>query len=68
MTPRLALIIGGLGFWIGLFAVSLITTGGLKYDNDKWLAEDNPNEIARNLLKNEFNQEKIISTIFKTIG
>ena len=64
MTPRLALIIGGLGFWIGLFAVSLITTGGLKYDNDKWLAEDNPNEIARSLLKNEFNQFESTMLVF----
>ncbi|MGB1108390.1 MAG: efflux RND transporter permease subunit [Parvibaculales bacterium] len=65
MTPRLALIIGGLGFWIGLFAVSLITTGGLKYDNDKWLAEDNPNEIARSLLKNEFNQFESTMLVFE---
>ena len=66
MSRRLAFIITGFALWLAVSAIAIYGARGLKYDNDKWLAADNPNEIARNMLASEFNQFESTMLLFKS--
>jgi len=65
MSQRLLVIVAGFSLWLGVLAAGLFGARGLQYDNDKWLAEDNPYEIARTMLATEFNQFESTMLLFK---
>ena len=62
MSRRLMTILAGFSLWIIILALGLQQSRGLKYDNDNWLQADNPYQIARDMLADQFSQYE--STIF----
>lgn len=65
MSRRLSLIVAGFVVWLAVAAAALYAARGLEYDNDKWLSPDNPHEIARAMLAEEFNQFESTMLLFK---
>lgn len=65
MSQRLLVIAAGFSLWLAVLALGLFGARGLEYDNDKWLADDNPYEIARTMLGSEFNQFESTMLLFK---
>ncbi len=65
MLRRLSVILGGFAIWLAIFVVSANTARNVKFDNDTWLADDNPYQIARDMLAVEFNQVETTTLLFK---
>ena len=65
MSRRLMTILAGFTLWIAIFALGLHQSRGLQYDNDNWLEADNPHQIARDMLADQFSQYEATMFLFK---
>ena len=65
MTKRAFVISVGFLLWVAIAATAFYGARGLQYDNDKWLAADNPHETARAMLAEEFSQYESTMLLFK---
>ena len=65
MSRRLMTILAGFALWIAIFALGLHQSRGLQYDNDNWLEADNPHQIARDMLADQFSQYEATMFLFK---
>ena len=65
MSRRHLTIAGGFSLWLLILLLGLFGARGLKYDNDNWLAADNPHQIARDMLAEQFSQYESTMFLFK---
>lgn len=65
MSRRVVILAFGFAFWSLLLAAGLFGARHLTYDNDNWLAADNPYQIARDMLAEQFNQYESTMFLFK---
>ena len=65
MSRRHLTIAGGFSLWLIILALGLFGARGLKYDNDNWLEPDNPYQVARDMLAEQFSQYEATMFLFK---
>ena len=65
MSRRHLTIAGGFSLWLIILALGLFGARGLKYDNDNWLEADNPYQVARDMLAEQFSQYEATMFLFK---
>ena len=65
MSKRILTIVVGFSVWLALLGLGAYGARDLKYDNDTWLASDNPYQVARDMLAEQFNQFEATMFLFK---
>ena len=65
MSRRHLTIAGGFSLWLIILVLGLFGARGLKYDNDNWLEADNPYQVARDMLAEQFSQYEATMFLFK---
>ena len=65
MSRRHLTIAGGFSLWLIILALGLLGARGLKYDNDNWLKPDNPYQVARDMLAEQFSQYEATMFLFE---
>ena len=65
MSQRILTIAVGFALWLVVLGLGAFGARDLKYDNDTWLASDNPYQVARDMLAEQFNQFEATMFLFK---